>query len=148
MNSSETCLYGKPINKTTYKDIALLINFVRDAKGEEELRIYADLLTKACEAFGVAPPDIEKIRHAIDLINPKASEIINKLEAIVRENPELNHHRKPRLIAVKRSQVQAFGLNISDNDLKLLRRHPRFRSIGTVQSRIEKKPEHCLVILR
>jgi hypothetical protein len=148
MNSPETCLYGKPINKTTYKDIALLINFVRDARGEEELRIYADLLTKACEAFGVAPPDIEKIRHAIDLINPHAAEIIRKIDEFINENPEANHHYEPELIAINLPQARARGIDITKSDLKVLRHHLRYRSLKTVRSRVLKRAIHCLVIAR
>ena len=148
MKSSETCLYGKPINKTTYKDIDLLISFVRGATGEEELRIYAALLTNACEAFGVAPPDIEKIRHSINLKSREASAILKKIDAFIDEHPEFNHHTKPQLIAVNTKQLEALGISISRNDLKMVRGHPRFRSIGTVNSRVQKKPVHCLVVAR
>lgn len=86
---------------------------------------YYEMLQQGLTSRGVVTPTLEElsIYHGDDI---EAGRMLERIDALVREQPRLDYHRTDALMAVRMLDLARAGLSLSKPVKAALRRHPRF----------------------
>lgn len=124
----------------------LLDRMEREAHPEKR-RILHAMIVRACEAEGIEPPLPDAIAPAPDLAMIAAEAALARVDTLVRERPELNHHRSDYLIAVRGKDLQELGIHLGKSVKLALARHPRFVGNKGVNNP-KNQNVHCWIFTR
>jgi hypothetical protein len=114
----------------TTQDILKLVDAVLREDNPAAREFKHGLLIHACEARGLVAPELPALvtHHGADL---EAARIMEAIDALIAQQPDLNLHRLPTMIAVRRADLAAHGIALT----AAIKRHGRFHMYGTVNSK-------------
>lgn len=107
------------------RELPGLLDRLEREENPEKRRILSELISRACEADGIAPPNPDAIRP-VDRKPQQAAELFAKIEALIAEGALTNHHRREDRIAVNLPELRRLGVAIERGQMDCLRHHPRF----------------------
>lgn len=104
---------------------------------------FYEMLQQGFSARGIETPPLEAITlPSGDAVG--AEKLLGQIDALLKEQPDLDHHRTDELIAVRMRDVAANGVHVTKSARTALRDHPRFMGERSVNSRFGKSI-HCWV---
>lgn len=127
------------------RELPGLLDRLEREQNPEKRRILSELIARACEADGIAPPDPDAIRP-IDRKPEQAAELFTKIEALIAEGTLTNHHRREDRIAVNLPELRRLGVAVERGQMDCLRHHPRFMATCQVNCS-DGRIRHCWVFL-
>lgn len=111
----------------------------------EKRRILYELIVRACEAEGIAPPNPDAIRP-VNRIEEEAIRLLAKIEARIADGSLTNHHRREDRLAFSMRELSGIGAGVGRDLMAVLKQHPRFLANCPVNCR-DGRNRHCWVFL-
>lgn len=112
------------------RELPGLMDRIEREKHPEKRRVLYELIVRACDTEGITPPTLISLAPRAEE-EEDAERLMIAIDNLVDRHPDLNHHRQPAMIALRRLDMIAHGITPT----KALRNHPRFRTDGAVNSR-------------
>lgn len=124
-------------------DILKLIDALKRETNPAARALVYGMLEQAGAARGVAVPALAELSTSYG-DEEEAVKVLAKIDALVRERPELDVHRADGMMAVRMRTIEETGIIVSKHIRAALRRHPRFIKEGAVNTPTGKHA-HCWV---
>lgn len=126
------------------QDVLKLLEAVKRETNPAAREMIYGMLEQAAQSRGVPVPTLEALSPTIN-DDAAAAALLARIDALLLERPELDHHRQDHLIAVRPPELAKAGIVIGKAMRAALRRHERFQTEGSVNSGQIRKGVFCMV---